>query len=165
MSEVVSNVKQDTSIGLEAVGRHQSMDGECVALVTYCRQGWPRKSKVPSNLLKYWKYQGELTVCKELLFKGGRLVIPEALQRDVLDTIHEGHQGVNRCRARTRDSVWWPNIGKHIASMVESCERCTTTRVQRAEWGQICSTWRDKIFCCLWTTIQIILKSSRYATL
>lgn len=38
-SEVVSSIEQDTPVGLEAVGPHQSMDSECVALVKYYRQG------------------------------------------------------------------------------------------------------------------------------
>ncbi|KAM7293291.1 uncharacterized protein ISCGN_026421 [Ixodes scapularis] len=75
----------------------------------------------------------EFTVCDGLLLKGSRLVIPSSLQDEVLLIIHEGHQGVNRCRARARDSVWWPGISKQIKSMVENCEQCATTRIQRAE--------------------------------
>ena len=41
-----------------------------------------------------------LTECKQLLMHGQRIVIPRSLQRETLKKIHEGHQGIERCRAR-----------------------------------------------------------------
>lgn len=94
---------------------------------------WPQKNKVPCHLTKFWNYRRELTVCDGVLLKGGRLMIPESLRPEVLQAIHEGHQRVNHCKARARDSVWWPSIGNQIKTMVETCERCASTRVQQAE--------------------------------
>ncbi|KAM7291848.1 uncharacterized protein ISCGN_028419 [Ixodes scapularis] len=92
-----------------------------------------RQEQARVNLLKYWKHRGEFTVCDRLLLKGSCLVIPSSLQHEVFLVIHEGHQRVNRYRARARDSVWWPGISKQIKSVVQNCEQSATTRTQRAE--------------------------------
>lgn len=36
-----------------------------------------------------------------------RIVIPRALRLELLDSVHRGHFGINRCRARAGMSVWW----------------------------------------------------------
>lgn len=65
--------------------------------------------------------------------KGERLVIPPHLRADVLQRLHEGHQGISKCRARAKESVWWPGISAQIAQMVESCELCQKHRLQNKE--------------------------------
>ncbi len=45
--------------------------------------------------------------------------------------IHQGHQGVERCRLRTKTSVWWPGVTSQIKQMVENCRICAKERVPR----------------------------------
>ena len=47
--------------------------------------------------------------------------------------IHEGHQGIERCRARVRCSVWWPGITKDTAEIVRQCPTCAREAQQRRE--------------------------------
>ena len=56
--------------------------------------------------------------------KGNRLAIPQSMRKEVLDRIHEGHQGITKCRARAQDSVWWPRISADIHERVSSCREC-----------------------------------------
>lgn len=37
-------------------------------------------------------------------------VIPLSLQKDTLERIHQGHQGITRCWMWAKISVWWPGI-------------------------------------------------------
>ena len=53
-----------------------------------------------------------------------RIVIPQAVQKETLKKIHEGHQGIERCRMRVRASVWWPGISKRMEQMVLQCQVC-----------------------------------------
>ena len=43
--------------------------------------------------------------------------------------IHQGHQGITRCRERAKQAVWWYDLSRQISScirdMVESCSICT----------------------------------------
>ena len=42
----------------------------------------------------------------------------------MLKDIHSGHLGIEKCCLRARASVFWPNMNKDIAQMVNSCEKC-----------------------------------------
>lgn len=79
----------------------------------------------------YWQVGGELTIVIGLLLKGTRLVIPPNLQRQTLDQIHEGHQGISKYRQRAKVSVWWPGISAQIEAIVEHCEICCKYRQQQ----------------------------------
>lgn len=56
--------------------------------------------------------------------KGESLIIPESMRPDILHKLHQGHQGVNKCLARARESVWWPGITSAVKQMVERCGLC-----------------------------------------
>ncbi|XP_037526473.1 uncharacterized protein K02A2.6-like [Rhipicephalus sanguineus] len=51
----------------------------------------------------------------------------------MLELLHDGHQGINRCKALARESVWWPGINNQIETLVSNCHTCAETRVQRSK--------------------------------
>lgn len=57
--------------------------------------------------------------------KGQRIVIPETLQPEMLDRVHDGHMGITKCRLRAQQSVWWLGLSTQIAKLVAQCEVCT----------------------------------------
>ena len=63
-------------------------------------KSWPTAlmdGLIRPNLMKpYRTISGELTVQQGLLMKGSRLVIPIYMHLDILDRLHEGHQGITR---------------------------------------------------------------------
>lgn len=63
-----------------------------------------------------------------LLLKDTRLVIPSILRNEVLAKLHEGHQGVVKCRERARQSVWWPGLSQQVSEMVLKCRACIQER-------------------------------------
>lgn len=85
------------------------------------------------HVRKYWQYQGDLSIGEDLLLKGVRVVIPASYQQRILQLLHNGHQGIGRCKSLARESVWWPGINSQIETMVMNCSKCAETRVQRAE--------------------------------
>ena len=54
--------------------------------------------------------------------------MPSAVKLQVLDKIHEGHQGLVKCRERAKTSVWWPGLSREVQDMVENCKVCTKHR-------------------------------------
>lgn len=72
-------------------------------------------------------------VAESVLLRGSQVVVPAALQGEVLQLIHEGHLGVARSKARARESVWWPGISRRIKDLVENCQQCAMVRQQRAK--------------------------------
>lgn len=58
--------------------------------------------------------RNELSITLGLLLYHDRIVILESLRSELLEIIHEGDQGINKCRARAQTSVWWPRISSDI---------------------------------------------------
>ena len=55
------------------------------------------------------------------------------MQKTILGKIHEGHQGITKCRERAKQSVWWPGLSKQIEDLVEKCDKCSKERQTRVE--------------------------------
>lgn len=69
-----------------------------------------------------------------ILMRGSRIVIPKALQEEMLQRIHtSGHQGITKCRERARQSVWWPGLSTQLEEVVKACKTCCIHQQQRPE--------------------------------
>ena len=55
-----------------------------------------------------------------------RIVVPEALQWEVLENIHGAHQGCGKMYARAGTSFFWPNLSKDIDMKRKRCQACET---------------------------------------
>ena len=51
-------------------------------------------------------------------------MVPKSMRSETLSKIHQGHQGIVKCRQRVSMAVWWPGISKEIESLVKSCQVC-----------------------------------------
>ena len=60
-------------------------------------------------------------------------MVPASLQQQTLGELHHGHQGIQRCRLRTRNSVWWPGISQQIKEAIECCAEFVKHSTQRPE--------------------------------
>ena len=120
---------------LQQYQKAQESDPVCAQVRRYCMEGWPdEKKKISSELSQYWKVRSHLVVCQDgLLLFGSRIVVPKSLQRETLDRIHDGHQGVQRCRLRAKISVWWPGISREIENTVKDCSVCARNFFPRRE--------------------------------
>ena len=85
-----------------------------------CSQGWPDRSSLPDIVKPYWKYQGDLSVHDNLLLFQNRIVIPREYQKEILQKLENGHQGIQRCSLRARSAVWWLHICHDIENTVQS---------------------------------------------
>ena len=72
----------------------------------------------------YWAMRDRLTVDDDLIVCGPRLVIPHRMRSDVLNRLHESHQGIQQTTMRARQTIYWPNIDNDIANIVRSCRLC-----------------------------------------
>ena len=83
---------------LVAYSRAQLTDTTCKLAIDYCQSGWPKKqSAISSEQLPYWNVRSSLTFHNNLLLYNHRIVIPPSLQSEMLQCVHEGHQGIAKC--------------------------------------------------------------------
>ena len=105
-----------------------SKDATLQLLTKYIRIGWPTDwKKLPKELHPYWIYQDELSLEDGILLKSYRILIPYTLQMEMLDLIHEGHQGIKKCLLCSRESLFWPGISNEIHQTVDKCGICQAT--------------------------------------
>ena len=58
------------------------------------------------------------------IFRDSRVVVPSALQSQIVDISHEGHQGVVRTKQHLRQLYWWPKMDKLVYEKVKKCVTC-----------------------------------------
>ena len=76
---------------------------------------------------------GEFTVHDNLLFKSTRIVISHSLQNEILNRVHDSHQGIVKCRERARSSVWWLGLSSQLEAVVKNCQKCIENKNDHAE--------------------------------
>ena len=84
----------------------------------------------------YYGARGHLSIHDGLITYDDCLIIPRCLQGDILQRIHEGHQGITKCQERAHQSVRWPKIGEDIVQIVEQTARSTNRQQQKSPKGQ-----------------------------
>jgi len=77
------------------------------------------------------KSVAEMCELDGLLFLNGKLVIPQAMRKTILDTAHEGHLGIEKTKQLARTSVYWPGLSRDIERLVSKCHVCQS--FQRAQ--------------------------------
>ena len=88
-------------------------------------QGWPKNIKqVPPELQPYWTFREELTIEDGLILKGTRIVIPNKQWQAILKQLHEGHLGLNKCKLRAKETVYWPGLNNELENLVLNCTLC-----------------------------------------
>ena len=51
---------------------------------------------------------------------GSRIVVPTAMRREILDWLHSGHQGINKCRCWAQQTIWY--VARNVESTDGNCQ-------------------------------------------
>ena len=108
-------------------------DPVCRQIKEYCCEGWPDKHSLNDAMKPYWSSWGELSVVQNVLLKASRIVILSSMRLEILDKIHEGHQGITKCCEQAKNSVWWLGLIREIQDLVQQCRVCTLQRDNRRQ--------------------------------
>lgn len=72
----------------------------------------------------YFQLKDDLNIMKEVIFRGDRILIPNAMKQEVLMKLHSGHPGINRMIDRAKLSVFWLGMVQDIKNWVGCCRAC-----------------------------------------
>ena len=127
-----------SSSEIEMIRGETARDTMLNLLRHYIHVGWPvDRRMLPRELHTFWNYREDLSMENGLITKGARLVIPSTLRSKVLEQIHEGHLGIEKCMLKARDSVFWPGISNDIREAVEKCGICQASSKSSKPIGNV----------------------------
>ena len=107
-------------------------DPDLQRLKSAIQVSWPqRKWHLSQSIQNYWDFREELTVYKQLIFKGNKVVIPTALRKEMLKLLHQPHLGAEASKRRARELLFWPEIDKEVEELVKSCNICNQNKPQQ----------------------------------
>lgn len=128
----INSVIRDIPISEERLRqlREESAKDEVIQdIIKYIEKGWPENStQVSQNVMPYFTFREELSIVEGLLMKGTRIIVPKSLRKEMKAIIHQGHMGIETCRRRARQALYWPLMNQEIAEMVTRCDTCITHR-------------------------------------
>ena len=123
---LLSTHHQDTfSRKLDQLRKSTAQDNQLTRLSHYINTGFPcEKKNLLTDLQEFWNYRDTLSIKNGLLTCGSRIIVPQEMQVEMLQYIHDGHQGKERCLLRARNTVFWPKITYDIQELIERCIIC-----------------------------------------
>ena len=94
---------------LDQLRKSTSQDKLLTRLKCYISTGFPcDKKNLLTDLHEFWPHKEMLSIESGLITCGNRIIVPREMQPEMLQYIHEGHQGKERCFLSTRNAVFWP---------------------------------------------------------
>ena len=100
-------------------------DEQLTRLKGYISTGFPcGKKNLLRDLHEFWPHKEMLSIESGLITCGNRIIVPEEMRPEMLQYIHEGHQGKERCLLRARNAVFWPKMTYNIQQLIEKCIIC-----------------------------------------
>ena len=115
--------QQQESMQLQDLCKHGEQDPEYQQLTHYIHNGFPEhRSQMPDEFKQYWNVWSQLALDDDLIVCSFRLLIPAKMHHEILNQLHESHQGSVRtkqrarmivCRSRVPDILWshqWPQF-------------------------------------------------------
>ncbi len=95
---------------------------------------WEDRRKDP-DINPFYSVRDSLYVLDNLLMRDHQVVLPDAMQRKVIESAHGlGHFGVSRTKSMLRERYWFPRLNEMVESILGQCFECTvTTKNHRRE--------------------------------
>lgn len=70
----------------------------------------------------------EIGLEANILVWGHRVIVPGALQKNILKELHMTHLGIVKMKSFARSYVWWPSLNEEIEELCKSCIVCSKFR-------------------------------------
>ncbi|CAB4035611.1 Hypothetical predicted protein [Paramuricea clavata] len=97
-------------------------DGSLRQLKKTVLSGWPdTKRETPVKINEYWHCREEISEIDGILLKNEKIIIPSSFRPEMLEKIHAGHMGTEKCKKRAQDVLYWPGMNSQIEEMVLKC--------------------------------------------
>ncbi|XP_061716623.1 uncharacterized protein K02A2.6-like [Cydia pomonella] len=100
-------------------------DKVCQVLINYIKNGWPTSKHESDECVRaLWDGRECFEYTDGVLFKNNLVYIPTGLRTEMVSRVHEGHLGIDRCKRRAREVMWWPGMSRDVERAVRRCRTC-----------------------------------------
>ena len=107
---------------LDQMRKSTAQDEQLTRLKGYISTGFPcDKKNLLTDLYEFWPHKEMLSIKSGLITCASRIIVPKELRPEMLQCIHKGHQGKERCLLRARSTVFWPKMTYDIQQPIEKC--------------------------------------------
>lgn len=137
-------------IDFKSIATHTRRDSILSKLMDSIHNGTVDKLEGDS-FASFRSKSNELSVENGCILWGYRTVIPQKLQKDVLQALHMSHMGIVKTKNLARSYVYWPHIDKDIEIVIKSCDACK--RAQASPEKSALIPWEPTDFA--WQRIHI----------
>ena len=123
--DMITSAMPVADVRMKQIRSETSKDETLKRLRQVIIDGWPNtKQGCSPDITEYWNCRAELSVVEDIVYKGSKIVIPKSLRKAMLKKIHAGHLGIEKCRKRAREVMYWPRINQDVANEVSNCSTC-----------------------------------------
>ena len=110
---------------LEEIKEATANDSSLKELKDTTKSGWPEtKSRTPASIQVYWNVRGELSEVEGVILNNDRILVPTSMRKEMLQSIHQGHMGIEKSKRRARDVLYWPGMNSQISDIISRCTTC-----------------------------------------
>ena len=110
---------------LDQLRKSTVQDEQHTRLKGYISTGLPcDKRNLLTDLHEFWPHKEMLSIESGLITCGNRIIVPKEMRPEMLQYIHKGHQGKERCLLRARNTVFWPKVTYDVQQLIEKCIIC-----------------------------------------
>ena len=82
------------------------------------------KKNLLRDLHEFWPHKEMLSIESGLITYGNRIIVLREMRPEMLQYIHEGHQGKERCLLRARNTIFWPKMTYNVQQLIGKCVIC-----------------------------------------
>ena len=126
-TQILMSVESQGSFSnkLDLLRKSTVQDGQLMRLKGYISTGFPcDKKNLLTDLHEFWPHKEMLSIESGLITCGNRIIVPKEMIPEMLQYVHAGHQGKERCLLRARNTVFWPKMTYVIQQFIEKCIKC-----------------------------------------
>ena len=133
-THILTSVESQDSFSnkLGQLRKSTAQDNQLTTLSRYINTRFPcDKKNLPTDLHEFWPHRETLSVKSGLITCG---IVPREMRPEMLQYIHEGNQGKERCLLQARNTVFWPKMTYDVQELIEMYHMPRTWEITTNHW-------------------------------
>ena len=133
----VEEAADETEIAISSVVCESIPDALTVQMVAQAMEADPKMRKLRQavhkghldttqnpQLKEYARFFEALSVIDGVVCRAEKILVPESLQKQVVEIAHEAHQGITKMKQYVRATMWFPRMDIMIEDHLRNCQLC-----------------------------------------